>query len=722
MESSAIDHVAMVTAVEQSGDGIVITDASGIIEYVNSAFTRMTGYTNADAVGQNCRLLKSGCHPPEFYKELWQTIRSQQVWQGEMINRRKDGTLYTEEMQISPVRTGSGEVVRYIAIKRDVTARRAAEKARRFLAAIVENSEDAIIATTFEGIVLTWNRGASVMFGVTSEKVIGTSVAAFVAPERMKLLAKCFHLVCQGQTVSNYEGICRRKDGSDICVTVTGFPIRDSSGEIVAIAAILRDITDRKRLEAELHEREERLRVMAEERIQFLAYHDALTELPNRSFLRDRLENALASSRRKDKKVGLLFVNLDRFKTINDSYGHSFGDILLRELAKRLKNCVRAPDTVARVGSDEFVIILNEVNDRAEALIAADRMMEALSATFTLQGYYINVGCCIGISLSPEHGTDCETLMRNANAAMCSAKRCGHGLVRLFTDEMNALASQQLTVERNLRFALSRGEFFLVYQPQVHAGSGRITGFEALIRWQQPEMGMVPPDRFISVAESNDLILPIGEWVLRTACAQIKTWQQSGLSVVPVAVNVSAVQFRQEGFCTLVRKILKETGVSPDYLELEFTESLLLSISDETLSHLHELKRMGVKLAIDDFGMGYSNLGYLRQFPVDRLKIDQTFIRDIAVDSGDAAITEAIIALTRSLHLKVIAEGVETEAQMSFLREHQCDEVQGYYFSKPVLADEATSMLQRHHTYPVARDGIGNLQMERPLPEAVLCQ
>jgi diguanylate cyclase (GGDEF)-like protein len=510
----------------------------------------------------------------------------------------------------------------------------------------------------------------------------------------MALMTKCLYQVSQGQVISNYQGMCMRKDGSSVSVAVTGFPIRNTTGEIVVITAMMRDITERKRLEKVLHESEERLRVTAEERIQFLAYHDALTELPNRSLLQDRLDNALAGARRRDEKVALLFLNLDRFKTINASFGHSFGDIVLTDLAKRLKSCTRGPDTVARIGGDEFVVILNGVKDGAGALTAAERMMDAMSKSLILQGHSFNVGCCIGISLFPEHGADCETLIRNADTAMYSAKDGGHGNISFFTDEMDAKTVQELTMDKNLRLALDREEFFLLYQPQVAITSGSITGFEALIRWQQPDMGLVPPDEFISIAESNGLILPIGEWALRTACAQASKWQEDGLPAVPVAVNVSAIQFHQESFCALVHDVLQETGLSPQYLELELTESLLLSTADATLSRFHDLKNMGLKLAIDDFGTGYSSLGCVRQFPVDRLKIDKTFIRDIAVNGDAAAIAAAIISMSKSLHLKVIAEGVETEAQMSFLQEHQCDEVQGYYFSKPVSAELARAMLQ----------------------------
>jgi predicted signal transduction protein with EAL and GGDEF domain len=357
---------------------------------------------------------------------------------------------------------------------------------------------------------------------------------------------------------------------------------------------------------------------------------------------------------------------------------------------------------VARVGGDEFLILLSNLKDPADAAIAANRVMDAMETSFTIQGRTLHVGCSVGVSIFPEHGEDGETLIRNADAAMYSAKDCGRNGVRYFTAEMNANAMERLMMDKNLRLALEREEFFLAYQPQMDIASGKITGFEALLRWQQPELGLIPPGRFISIAENNGLILPIGEWVLRSVCAQARRWQDAGLCALPVAVNVSAVQFRQESFRGLIRRVLEETGLSPEYLELELTESVLLSNADVTLSVLQELKEMGLKLSIDDFGTGYSSFTYLRHFSVDKLKIDQSFIQEVATKNDDAAITIAIISLAKSLQIKVVAEGVENEAQMFFLREHRCDQIQGHYFSKPVSADEAAAMLQREQGYRVA--------------------
>jgi diguanylate cyclase (GGDEF)-like protein/PAS domain S-box-containing protein len=483
-----------------------------------------------------------------------------------------------------------------------------------------------------------------------------------------------------------FEWLHQRKDGNvfpaEVCLTALTL-----SGQPTLLATV-RDITERK---------------VAQERVQYLAYYDALTGLPNRTLLLDRLAKALAAARRQNNKIALLYLDLDRFKDINDSLGHSVGDLFLQEVAGQLKRWGREQDTVARLGGDEFLIMLTDVKDIPDAAVAAERLMDAMTADFVVQGHTLGVSCSLGISVFPEHGADSETLIKNADAAMYSAKADGRNNFRFFTDDMNAQAVERLTLESSLRLALDKKELFLVYQPQMDIAAGRITGLEALLRWQHPDLGLVPPDKFIRIAENSGLILPIGEWVVRTACRQARKWQDEGLPAVSVAVNVSAIQFRQEGFCELIRRVLHETGLAPQYLELELTESLLLANANLMLSVVQELKAIGVTLAIDDFGTGYSSFSYLRQFRVSKLKIDREFIRDVAVNPDDAAIASAIISMAKSLHLKVIAEGVEDEAQMSFLRTHQCDEIQGYYFSKPLAVDKVADKLRPHSPEPQAR-------------------
>jgi diguanylate cyclase (GGDEF)-like protein/PAS domain S-box-containing protein len=566
-------------------------------------------------------------------------------------------------------------------IRRQLAEQQALRHAEEKYRAIFEDAVVGIVQITPEGRPLSVNRALAEMHGYDSPKhllaeVSNVALQLFVDPNRMDELRQMLE---EKGTVRGAEIEVYRRDRTKKWVLMSLRAVRDIDGNTVLNEGIVEDISDRK---------------VAEEQVQFLAYYDALTGLPNRSLLRDRLSQALASARRRKDKVALLFLDLDRFKDINDSLGHSAGDLLLKEVAERLKRWAREQDTVARLGGDEFLIVLADVKDIPGAAVAAERLMDAMTAEFVVQGHPLMVNCSLGISIFPEHGADGETLIKNADAAMYSAKDYGRNNFQFFTGDMNSEVVERLTLENSLRLALEKKELFLVYQPQMDIATGRITGLEALLRWQHPELGLVPPDKFIRIAENSGLIVPIGEWVLRTACSQVRKWQDEGLLAVPVAVNVSAVQFRQEGFRKLIDRVLRETGLAPEYLELELTESLLLSNADVTLSVLRGLKTMGLKLAIDDFGTGYSSFSYLKHFPVSKLKIDRSFVRDVAVNPDDAAITTAIISMAKSLNLKVIAEGVEDEAQMSFLRAHQCDEIQGYYFSKPLAPEEAADRLR----------------------------
>jgi diguanylate cyclase (GGDEF)-like protein/PAS domain S-box-containing protein len=555
--------------------------------------------------------------------------------------------------------------------------RRAEEKYR----AIFEDAVIGIFQATPDGRPLRINRALAELHGYDSPDQLMSEVSNvvtdfFVQPSRMNELMS--ELKEKG-FVRHVELEFYRKDRTKKWVMANIRSVRDASGAITLLEGTMEDITDRKR---------------AEEQVQFLAFYDALTGLPNRTLLGDRLANALASARRRSEKVAVLFLDLDRFKIINDSLGHSCGDLLLQEVAIRLKKSAREHDTVARLGGDEFVIVMAGIKDVADAAVGAERIMDNICTEFVIQGHSLTVSCSIVISIYPDHGTDSETLVKHADAAMYCAKENGRNAFRLFSEDMNEKVVERLTIEHNLRSALDKDELFLVYQPQTELATGAIIGVEALLRWKHPELGLVPPDHFIRVAENTGLILPIGEWVLRTACTTARRWQDTGLPPVPVAVNVSAVQFRQEGFRALVQRILHETRLAPEYLELELTESVLLSNADLTFPVLQDLKSMGVQLAIDDFGTGYSSLSYLRQFPVHRLKIDRSFIKAVAVNSDDAAITSAIISMGRNLNLKVIAEGVEDEAQIAFLKQHHCDEIQGYYFSRPLTVEQIDEKLR----------------------------
>jgi len=585
----------------------------------------------------------------------------------------------------------------FVAVFDNITERKQAEEALLFKTALLEaqaeTTLDGILAVDESDHIVLANKQFGRHFEMPEEMLSTQDDLIVLQHVRDKVEApdafveRVKHLYSHRDEKSSDE--IRLKNGK--VFDRYSAPLVDSKGRYRGRIWYFRDITDRR---------------VAEDRVQYLAYYDGLTGLPNRTLVQDRLTKALAGARRYKHKVALLFLDLDRFKDINDSLGHSVGDLLLQQVAERLKKWGREQDTVARLGGDEFLITLTQVKDLVDVAVAVERLMDAMTAAFEVQGHSLNVGCSIGASMFPEHGTDCETLIRNADAAMYGAKEGGRNSFRFFEEDMNVQAVERLSLESSLRLGLGKKELFLVYQPQIDLATGRITGLEALLRWQHPGLGLVPPDKFIPIAENSGLIVPIGEWVLRTACFQARKWQEEGLPNMTVAVNVSAVQFRQEGFCELIRSVLHETGLAAQYLELELTESLLLANADVTLSVLRELKSMGLTLAIDDFGTGYSNFTSLRQFGVSKLKIDRSFIADVAMKPDDAAITTAIISMAKSLNLKVIAEGVEDEAQMSFLRAHHCDQIQGYYFSKPLAVDKVADKL---------RDNLAEIEAGREL-------
>ena len=667
----------LAAALEEAPNAIVLTDHQRTILWVNPAFTQMTGYTADEAIGKNPDLWRSDKQDAGFYAALWNTIAAGTVWRGEVVNRKKDGSLYTEEMTVAPVRSAAGAVSHYVAIKQDITQRKLAEQAlqdaEQKYRSIFENAVLGIFQTNLEGDFVSVNPALARLGGYDSpEDFLNHVPGAAEIYVDLKRRDELRELLLAQKVVRDFEVEVKTKDGAKRTTSINVGAVADSEGKIFYLEGTVQDITERKAAEA---------------RVQFLAYHDALTGLPNRVLFEDRLAKALANARRRQERVAVLWLDLDNFKTINDSLGHSVGDLLLKLVGERLHRHTRAQDTVAKVGGDEFVFALINPGHISHAAAAVERIRRVVAHAFEVQGRVLNVTCSIGISLFPDHGGDSETLLKNADQAMYCAKENGRNNFRFFTSELNDRAMERLTLENSLRVALANKELFLVYQPQLEIATGRITGGEALLRWRHPELGLVAPDRFIPIAENSGLIIPIGEWVLKTACTQARCWQDLGLPALPIAVNVSAVQLQQEHFLRLVRRVLEETGLAPQYLELELTEGVLFSNSGKALAVLQELAGMGLPLSIDDFGAGYSSLSYLQDLPVCKLKIDRSFMRAMTVNPRDAAITAAVISMGHSLNLKVLAEGVETEEQMSFLRAHGCDEIQGFYFSKPLEAD-----------------------------------
>ena len=574
-------------------------------------------------------------------------------------------------------------------LTKDIAARELAESALKLRQRAIEASANAIliINTNAAGFTIDYVNPAF-------ERISGYSAA--------DALGRAVNFLCNGDlaqgglreleaaAAEQREGhaILRtyRKDGTLFWSDIYMAPVRDEQGNVNHFVIAHYDITERKRHEAEL---------------EFRTNRDPLTGLANRNLLRDRLAQSLAFAMRHGHPVWVVFVDLDRFKFVNDTLGHLAGDELLKKVAERLQGAVRETDTVARLGGDEFVLLLPERSDVALSTIAVQRVMDAIARPVTIEGHEFFLTCSIGVSAFPADGDDVETLIKHADIAMYRAKETGRNNFQFYTAAMNQQALERLHLEGDLRTALERNEFLLHYQPQVDLRSGRIVGMEALLRWQHPRLGMVPPLRFIGLAEETGLIVPIGAWVLRTACEQVKAWQSQGLGYLRVSVNLSARQFNQHDLTQSIADVLQETGLEPQYLEIELTESMVMTDVDHTVGILRDLKALGVQMSIDDFGTGYSSLSYLKRFPIDVLKIDQSFVRDITLDPDDAAIVTTIISLAHNLRLNLIAEGVETEAQLQYLQRHGCDEIQGYYFSRPVPAEAFAELIREGKSLPV---------------------
>ena len=568
----------------------------------------------------------------------------------------------------------------------DITERKQADEHQRWLATIVESSSDAVIGNTLDGTILSWNQAAELMLGYSASEAIGRSIGMLLPQNGAGLVSQSLERVGRGEFIEQHETEWQCKDGTLLSLSLTISPIRGTGGVVRGMSTIARDITERKR---------------AEEQIRYLAQHDALTGLPNRNLCCDRISQSIAQARRDQRKVAVLFLDLDHFKMINDSLGHQVGDNLLQVAAQRLQRCVRAGDSVSRIGGDEFVISLPMLGNATDATAVAEKVLHAIREPFPIGHHDLHGSCSIGISLYPTDGEDANVLMRAADTAMYHAKSTGRNNYQLFTAELNMATSRRLAIANGLHGALERRQFTLEYQPQIDFASGRIVAVEALVRWHAPELGQVPPSEFIRIAEETGSIAPLGEWVLREACLQVRRWQEGIASDLRLAVNVSPHQFRVPGFADLVLSILRENRLTASDLEIEITEGTLMAYGSQNSAVLERLADKGVCLAIDDFGTGYSSLAYLRRFPIRCLKIDRSFIDGVGYDSNDAAIVAAVIAMARSMQLRVVAEGVETAEQVAFLKRHHCWGAQGFHYGKPMSADAFVEILaKREKAFP----------------------
>ncbi|HVL58840.1 MAG TPA: EAL domain-containing protein [Burkholderiaceae bacterium] len=673
-------------------DGIVTIDEAGRIESVNPAVERIFGCSAAELAGSEFTMLLR-----EEERRRFDELRAECLPQAagtalraslETIGMAPDGRCFPLELALSSVDGSEG--TRLVCVLRDLTERRRAarllDQANALRRAVFESAALAIIATDARGLIEAMNPAAERMLGYREQELRGRftldllhdtkELAAYaatlprvgglpVAPSADALLSRAR---LGGTEEREWTYIC--KDGGRLPVRQSVTAMRDGSASISGYVIVAQDISEQKR---------------SEEHIRRLAHYDTLTGLPNRTLLAERLSTALANARQHGLRVGILLVDLDRFKVINDSLGHAAGDELLRSVSRRLLSCVRGGDTVARMGGDEFVVVLSEMADAGIATDVAQRIIRLLGEPIELGGNELRVTASIGISVFPDDGAEPALLLRNADTSMYRAKDSGRNAFRSFSPEMGGSALPRLELERDLYHALEQQQFVVHYQPQIDLASGRVVGAEALLRWQRGD-ALVPPTTFIPIAEETGLIVPIGEWVLRTACADLKRWNDGALAGWTVSVNISPRQFRDPNLLDRVREILAESGIEPWRLELEITEGVLMESERETLEALTALRELGVKLALDDFGTGYSSLAYLKRFTIDKLKIDRAFVSGAASDPSSAALTRAIIAMSHSLDISVVAEGVETREQLEFLRQHQCDQAQGYLLGRPAPA------------------------------------
>ncbi|NVN92918.1 MAG: EAL domain-containing protein [Desulfuromonadales bacterium] len=673
--------------VETISDWVWQTDENHVFTYSSFKVNEILGYEPSEIIGKTPFDLM----PEEEACGIREIIHNFATFRMpfsfiENTNLHKAGHQITLETSGAPILDKRGDLCGYRGVSRDISGRKLAEEALRESESTLRGffNANAIQMSVIElrdddFIYCMPNKRIAELYGLSLEEMNGKSARELGCSDQLRrhlieIFRYCLH---NREPISfEYEFPCHNLTYWYQCSIS---PIYDSISSCHRFSFAAVDVTERKQ---------------AEQDIQQLAYFDSLTGLPNRTLLYDRLNQILEQAKREGKKVGVIFLDIDSFKWINDTLGHAGGDKLLKAVAERLKKRLRASDTFARLGGDEFVIVLSAVQHEQDVSHATQDIMDALSLPFELGGQELFITASIGIAIAPLDGEDVGNLLKNADTAMYAAKDAGKNTYKFFSQDMNQRAVERMSLESNLRRALEREEFSLSYQPQIDTRNGCIVGMEALLRWNHFEMGQVSPGKFIPVAEETGLIVPIGEWVLRTACAQAKSWIDAGYSFIRVAVNISGVQFKQGNLTVLVRQVLEETGLSPVNLELELTESVLMENAASAATMLRELKSLGVHLAIDDFGTGYSSLTYLKNFPIDRLKIDQLFIRDITTNPDDASISEAIIALAHSLKMDVIAEGVETREQMDFLRLLNCHEMQGYFFSCPVSKEKIYQLLK----------------------------
>ena len=651
----------------------------GVWRKVPPTLCRFLGYSESELLATTYSQVLDSQEVASYEAKIAQ-LRSGQLksFDAEMRFLTKDGKTVCGYTNFSIVLDNAGEPAYFLVYIRDITDYHRTQEQLRLAAQVFEGIGESIIIADADRAILSVNRAFTQFTGYTADEVRGQRPNMFRSDKHEDTF---YDALWQAVDKNGYwQGeVWSRKRSGEIYpqwISITAVP--DDAGKTKHYISIATDISARK---------------SAEERIHYLAHFDLLTDLPNRVLLQDRMAQAIATAERDQEEIAILFIDLDRFKQINDSLGHPIGDRVLKTVAERLKRCIRDSDTGARLGGDEFVVVLPKTGAEGSAHVA-QKIQESLSEPFLIGTHKLSITPSIGMSIYPHDGTELHTLIKNADSAVYRAKELGRNNFQFFTHTMTRAAFELMMVENDLRQALTNGELVLHYQPQIDLVSGAVIGAETLIRWNHPQKGLMYPNQFIQIAEDAGLIVPIGKWVLTEACRQNAEWLSDGLKPGRVAVNLSAVQFRHKGFSKIVEQILKDTGLEPRYLDIELTESVVMEDIEKSVATMQELAAMGVSLSIDDFGTGYSSLYYLKRLPLHKLKIDRTFVQDCAHDADDAAIVQAVIGLAHSLRLMVLAEGVEDVEQLHFLATHRCDALQGFYFSKPLSAAEYSIYLR----------------------------
>jgi len=669
--------------ISNAGIGIYIV-LHGKFVYVSQLYQKLTGYSEAELIGTYSL---NNIYPDDrkmVREDAIKSLKEQRLepYEYRFVNKKNEVMWVLET--ITPI-VYKGERATLGSFM-DITGRKLSEEALRQneekYRTILESIQESYFEVDLTGNFTFCNDSMSRLTGCSKEELLGVNYKQFINEETAKEVFQAFNKVYStGEPAKGFNWQIIGKNGFERYIEASVSLKKDSSGKLTGFRGIIHDITERKRIE---------------QQINYMATHDVLTGLPNRLMFSQLLNHAIRTAQRHKRQLAVFFIDLDRFKAINDSLGHEAGDRLLKEIAKRFKKSLRSVDVVSRLGGDEFVILIEEVNELSQISNIAHKILTATIKPMVLTGEECRITASIGISLYPKDGSDEQSLMKNADMAMYFAKEEGKNNYQFYSKDIQSQSNERLGIETNIRLALERKEFSLQYQARLDFKTGMITGVEALLRWDNPYLGSVTPTQFIPVAEETGLIVPIGRWVMKTACAQNVAWQRQGLPPVRMSVNLSLRQLMHYNLLEDIKAALMDSGMAPNLLELEITENIIMHNPTRLIAVLNNIKKLGVRIAIDDFGTAYSSLAQIKNFPVDTLKVDRSFIRNLPQDSENQAITEAIITMGKNLNITVVAEGVETQEQKDFLRDHICDEMQGFYFSKPIAPDQFGDLLRNH--------------------------